>query len=64
MVETRQRHIPVMLAEVLQYLKPQKGEVYVDATFGNGGYTKAILDNADCKVIALDRDPNCQRSSA
>ena len=58
MVETRQRHIPVMLAEVLQYLKPQKGEVYVDATFGNGGYTKAILDKADCKVIALDRDPN------
>ena len=46
-----------MLQEVLTALKPQKGEVYVDATFGNGGYTKAILENADCKVIALDRDP-------
>ena len=56
----RQRHIPVMLGEVLQYLKPQKGEVYVDATFGNGGYTQAILEAADCKVIALDRDPNVQ----
>lgn len=46
-----------MLQEVLTALKPQKGEVYVDATFGNGGYTKAILETADCKVIALDRDP-------
>lgn len=46
-----------MLQEVLAALKPQKGEVYVDATFGNGGYTKAILETADCKVIALDRDP-------
>ena len=57
MPETRQKHIPVMLQEVLAALKPQKGEVYVDATFGNGGYTKAILGAADCKVIALDRDP-------
>lgn len=57
MPETRQKHIPVMLQEVLAALKPQKGEVYVDATFGNGGYTKAILEVADCKVIALDRDP-------
>ena len=58
MAETKQRHIPVMLTEVLQYLNPQKGDVYVDATFGNGSYSKAILDAADCKVIALDRDPN------
>ena len=57
MPEIRQKHIPVMLQEVLAALKPQKGEVYVDATFGNGGYTKAILETADCKVIALDRDP-------
>lgn len=57
MPEIRQKHIPVMLQEVLTALKPQKGEVYVDATFGNGGYTKAILENDDCKVIALDRDP-------
>lgn len=57
MPEIRQKHIPVMLQEVLTALKPQKGEVYVDATFGNGGYTKAILEIVDCKVIALDRDP-------
>ena len=53
-----QKHIPVMLREVLQNLAPADGKVYVDATFGNGGYTQAILEAADCKVIALDRDPN------
>lgn len=57
MQETGQKHIPVMLQEVLAALTPQKGEVYVDATFGNGGYTRAILEAANCKVIALDRDP-------
>jgi len=51
------KHFPVMLPEVLQNLKPNDGEVFVDATFGNGGYTEAILKNADCRVIAIDRDP-------
>lgn len=57
MAALRQRHIPVMLDEVLKYLQPKAGEIYVDATFGNGGYSKAILEAAPCKVIALDRDP-------
>ena len=52
------KHIPVMLNEVLQALNPTDGKVYVDATFGNGGYTEAILKAADCKVISIDRDPN------
>lgn len=52
-----QKHFPVMLPEVLQALSPRHGEVYVDATFGNGGYSEAILKAASCKVIALDRDP-------
>lgn len=52
------RHIPVMLNEVLEYLAPKNGEIYVDATFGNGGYSEAILKTADCKVIAIDRDPS------
>ena len=43
--------------EVLQALQPQDGATYVDATFGNGGYTEAILKSADCRVIAIDRDP-------
>jgi 16S rRNA (cytosine1402-N4)-methyltransferase len=49
-------HAPVMLSEVLQTLKPADDEVYVDGTFGAGGYTKAFLDAADCTVIAIDRD--------
>lgn len=52
------RHIPVMLQEVLENLLPKDGGVYVDATFGNGGYSEAILKAADCKVIAIDRDPS------
>lgn len=52
------RHIPVMLNEVLTTLAPQDGKTYVDATFGNGGYTEAILKSASCKVIAIDRDPS------
>ena len=58
MTEARVKHIPVMLKEMLQYLQPASGETFVDATFGNGGYSKAILDAAKCKVIAIDRDPN------
>lgn len=51
------RHIPVMLLEVLNALSPRDGEVYIDATFGNGGYSEALLKAAQCKVIAIDRDP-------
>lgn len=50
-------HIPVMLNEVLEALAPKDGGVYVDGTFGAGGYTRAILEAADCKVYAIDRDP-------
>ena len=50
-------HFPVMLPEVLATLSPKDGEVYVDGTFGAGGYTRAFLEAADCTVIAIDRDP-------
>lgn len=49
-------HIPVMLNEVLENLSVKDNGIYVDGTFGNGGYTSAILDSANCKVIAFDRD--------
>ena len=49
-------HYPVMLSEVLDFLSPKDGGVYVDGTFGAGGYTSAILDKADCTVYAIDRD--------
>lgn len=51
-------HQPVMLAEVLAALEPRDGEIYVDATFGAGGYSRAILESAECRVYAIDRDPN------
>ncbi len=50
-------HVPVMLAEVLAALDPKPGEVYLDGTFGGGGYTRAILERADCTIWAIDRDP-------
>jgi 16S rRNA (cytosine1402-N4)-methyltransferase len=52
------KHTPVLLNEMLAQLFPKNGKVYVDATFGAGGYSRAILNSADCKVIALDRDPS------
>jgi 16S rRNA (cytosine1402-N4)-methyltransferase len=51
-------HVPVMLQEVLTYLHPQDTEIYIDATFGGGGYTRAFLEAAACQVIAFDRDPD------
>ena len=52
------KHIPVMLKEVLEYLNIQNSKTYIDGTFGNGGYTDAILNYKDTKVIAFDRDTN------
>jgi 16S rRNA (cytosine1402-N4)-methyltransferase len=51
------RHRPVLLAEVLQLLAPRDGGIYVDGTFGAGGYSRAILESADCRVVGIDRDP-------
>jgi len=52
------KHYPVMLPEVLTALSMRGGETCVDGTFGNGGYSEAVLNSADCSVIGLDRDPN------
>ncbi len=49
-------HVPVMLAEVLTTLDPQPGQIYLDGTFGGGGYARAILERADCTIWAIDRD--------
>lgn len=57
-------HIPVMLGEVLDSLAPSPGKTIVDGTFGAGGYTRAILDAADCRVLAIDRDPDAIRDGA
>ncbi len=52
-------HAPVLLAEVIEALAPKPGDVVIDATFGAGGYTRAILATG-AEVIALDRDPTVQ----
>ena len=51
-------HIPVLLEEVLAALAPRSGGTYVDATYGAGGYTRAILARAACRVVGIDRDPD------
>ena len=58
------KHIPVLLNEVVTAMNPVTGEVYVDGTFGAGGYTRAVLDAAPCTVVAIDRDPQAIERSA
>jgi 16S rRNA (cytosine1402-N4)-methyltransferase len=52
----RPRHIPVLGREVLEWLAPREGGIYVDATFGAGGYSRAILEIPRARVIGIDRD--------
>jgi len=49
-------HIPVLGTPALEFLNVRDGGVYVDGTFGAGGYTRAILGQANCRVIGIDRD--------
>ena len=49
-------HYPVLLSELISIITPQYGGTFIDCTFGQGGYTKKLLDFADTKVIGLDRD--------
>ena len=53
---TETGHKPVMLAEVVAALNPRDGAIYVDGTFGGGGYAEAILAAADCTCWGIDRD--------
>jgi len=50
-------HTPVMIDEVMEARAPRDDAIYIDGTFGGGGYTRALLMRAKCKVIAIDRDP-------
>lgn len=50
------RHIPVLARRVVDWLAVKPGGLYVDATFGGGGYTRAILQTPDARVIGIDRD--------
>jgi len=50
------KHYPVLLKELISIISPQYGGTFIDCTFGQGGYTKKLLNFPDTKVIALDRD--------
>ena len=54
-------HIPVLLDAVLAALAPRDNAVYVDATFGGGGYSEAFLKAGHCRVFGIDRDPDAVR---
>jgi 16S rRNA (cytosine1402-N4)-methyltransferase len=56
MTPSGQRHIPVLGRQAIEMLQPRAGGIYVDATFGAGGYSRAILDIAGTRVIGIDRD--------
>jgi 16S rRNA (cytosine1402-N4)-methyltransferase len=57
-------HVPVLLQEVVATLAPTDGGVYLDGTFGGGGYSQALLESAQCTVWAIDRDPEAIRRGA
>jgi 16S rRNA (cytosine1402-N4)-methyltransferase len=60
----RTRHIPVLLSEVVESVAPQNNNLIIDGTFGAGGYSRALLEAAGCRVLAFDRDITAVRAAA
>ena len=58
-----QKHYPVLLKEIISIITPQYGGTFIDCTFGQGGYSKKILEFKNTKVIALDRDIDSQEKA-
>jgi 16S rRNA (cytosine1402-N4)-methyltransferase len=56
-------HQPVLLNEVINELRPKDNKIYVDCTFGAGGYSSKILESAKCKLISFDRDSSVRKFS-
>ena len=57
------KHYPVLLEEIISIITPQYGGTFIDCTFGQGGYSKKILEFKNTKVIALDRDKDSQKKA-
>ena len=57
-IPEKKKHYPVLLNEIISIITPQYGGTFIDCTFGQGGYTKKILENSNSKIIAIDRDEN------
>jgi len=62
-VKDEVKHYPVLLNEIISVITPQHGGTFIDCTFGQGGYTKKILDFPDTRVIALDRDEDTKKNA-
>ena len=56
-------HVPVMLEEVIKICSPSKGGIFLDCTFGGGGYSKELLKFSNTKVVALDRDSSVYKNA-
>ncbi|MFL2903193.1 MAG: 16S rRNA (cytosine(1402)-N(4))-methyltransferase RsmH [Candidatus Pelagibacter sp.] len=63
MAPKMQKHYPVLLKEILSIISPQHGGTFIDCTFGQGGYSKKILEFENTKVIALDRDVESKKKA-
>ena len=50
-------HVPVLTAEVLEHLRPDRGGLFVDCTVGLGGHSRALLEAGASRILGLDRDP-------
>ncbi len=59
-----ENHIPVLLNEVVAALGPRDAACFIDGTFGGGGYSRALLERAQCRVLGIDRDPDAIRRGA
>ena len=57
-INLEKKHFPVLLDEIIKIISPRYSGTFLDCTFGQGGYSKKILENSKNKVIALDRDSN------
>ena len=62
-VPEAQKHYPVLLKEIISIISPQYGGTFIDCTFGQGGYSKKILEFNGTKVIALDRDIESEKKA-
>ena len=51
-------HLPVLIDQIIYQIKNVKQGLWIDATFGLGGYSRAFLENTNCNVFAIDRDPD------
>ena len=60
-VPKMQKHYPVLLKEIISVISPQHGGTFIDCTFGQGGYSKKILDFENTSIIALDRDVESEK---